>query len=41
MYAGMTWPGVPQAPALEMIPDARRVYAVIREAQQATVKGVR
>ncbi|MFL5620883.1 MAG: PH domain-containing protein [Gemmatimonadaceae bacterium] len=33
MYAGMSWPGMPQLSAFEMIPDARRVYAVIREAQ--------
>lgn len=33
MYAGMSWPGMPQLSALEMIPDARRVYAMIREAQ--------
>jgi hypothetical protein len=35
MYAGTSWPGVPQVPSLEMIPDARRVYDVIREAQRA------
>jgi hypothetical protein len=32
-YAGTSWPGVPQTPSFEMIPDARRVYDIIREAQ--------
>lgn len=36
MYAGMAWPGVPQATSFELIPDARRVYDTIRAAQQAT-----
>lgn len=35
MYAGTSWPGIPQVPALEMIPDARRVYDIIRQAQQS------
>jgi len=35
MYAGTSWPGVPQTPSLEMIPDARRVFNIIREAQMA------
>jgi hypothetical protein len=34
MYAGISWPGIPQIPAFEMIPDARRVYAVIGDAQR-------
>ena len=37
MYAGTAWPGVPQPPAFEMIPDARQVYAQIRDAQQASL----
>jgi Bacterial membrane flanked domain. len=32
-YAGTAWPGVPQTPSFEMIPDAHRVYDIIREAQ--------
>jgi len=32
-FAGMK-SGVPQIPAFEMIPDVRRVYAVIRDAQR-------
>jgi hypothetical protein len=32
-FAGMK-SGVPQVPAFEMIPDARRVYSVIRDAQR-------
>jgi Bacterial PH domain len=35
MSAGMSWPGMPQIPAFEMISDARRVYSIIREAQRA------
>ena len=34
MYAGMSWPGVPQVPSFEMIPDVRRVYGVVQTAQQ-------
>ena len=34
MYAGMSWPGVPQVPSFEMIPDVRRVYGIIQTAQQ-------
>ena len=33
MYAGMSWPGVAQPPAFELIPDAKRVYDFVREAQ--------
>jgi hypothetical protein len=40
MYAGMSWPGVAQIPAFEMIPDARRVYGIIRDAQRASTAGV-
>jgi hypothetical protein len=35
MYAGTAWPGIPQVPSFEMIPDARQVYGIIREAQRA------
>jgi hypothetical protein len=35
MYAGTSWPGVAQVPAFEMIPDARQVYDIIRQAQQS------
>jgi hypothetical protein len=30
---GLSWPGVPQAPGLEMISDARTVFDSIRKAQ--------
>ena len=33
MYAGTSWPGVPQQTAFEQIPDARNVYDMIRKAQ--------
>jgi hypothetical protein len=36
MYAGMSWPGVPQTPAFEMIPNARQVYSQVRAAQSST-----
>jgi Bacterial PH domain len=35
MYVGTPWPGVPRVPSLEMIPQARGVYDIIRTAQQA------
>lgn len=35
--AGAAWPGVKRAPAFELIPDARRVYGLVREAQRAPV----
>lgn len=34
MYAGMSWPGVPQVPSFEMIPDVRSVYRIVQTAQQ-------
>ncbi len=34
MYGGMSWPGVPQVPSFEMIPDVRSVYRIIQTAQQ-------
>ena len=34
-YSGTSWPGVPQTPSFEMIPDARRVYDIIRDAQMS------
>lgn len=39
MYAGTAWPGIPQPPSFEMIPDARRVYNLLREAQRAPASG--
>jgi hypothetical protein len=39
MYAGMSWPGIPQVPAFELIPDARRVYSLVRDAQKASFAG--
>ena len=33
--AGMSWPGAVQPPSFEMIPDAKRVYDIVREAQSA------
>jgi hypothetical protein len=36
MYQGLSWPGVPQTPGFEMIPDARSVYAIVRDAQRAS-----
>jgi hypothetical protein len=36
MYRGTSMPGVPQVPCFEMIPDARQVYDIIRQAQQAS-----
>jgi hypothetical protein len=38
MFGGASWPGVPQVPSFEMIPDARRVYAIVRDAQRGSVK---
>lgn len=38
MYEGTTWPGVPRVPAFELIPDARRVFSLIREAQRDSVR---
>lgn len=36
-WGGTAWPGAPQAaPSFEMIPDAKRVYEQIREAQSNT-----
>jgi hypothetical protein len=32
-YGNISWPGATQTPAFEMIPDARSVYNIIREAQ--------
>jgi hypothetical protein len=36
MYAGTPWPGMTQPPAFELIPDARRVYTIVRDAQAAS-----
>ena len=38
MYEGTAWPGVPRVPAFELIPDARRVFSLVREAQRASVR---
>jgi hypothetical protein len=35
MHAGMPWPGVDQPPAFELVPEAKRVYDIVREAQAA------
>jgi len=35
MYVGTPWPGVAQAPSFELIPEAKRVYDIVREAQSA------
>lgn len=40
MYAGASWPGVPQTPSFEMIPEAKRVYDIVREAQMAPARAV-
>jgi hypothetical protein len=37
MFGGSSWPGVSPVPSFEMIPDARRVYAVVRDAQRGSV----
>ena len=34
MYAGTPWPGVKLPPAFEMIPDASRVYEIVRNMQK-------
>lgn len=39
MYAGFAWPGVAQTPSFELIPDARTVYGIIRDAQRAVPSG--
>ncbi len=39
MYAGFAWPGVAQTPSLELIPDARKVYGIIRDAQRGALSG--
>jgi hypothetical protein len=36
MYAGTAWPGVAQPPAFELIQDAKRVYDLVRAAQNAS-----
>ena len=36
MYGGTWWPGLQQTPSFEMIPDARRVYDMVRDAQRGT-----
>ncbi len=39
MYAGTSWPGTPQVPSFETIPDAHRVYGLVREAQARAGSG--
>jgi hypothetical protein len=34
--SGMQWPGMPQQPMFEGIPDVRTVYSLIRDTQRAT-----
>ena len=36
MYAGTPWPGVALPPSFDLIPDAKRVYDIIRGAQSAS-----
>lgn len=36
MYPGKGWTGAPRVPSFEMIPEARRVYDLIRQTQQAS-----
>ena len=39
-FQGMAWPGTQTTPAFDLIPDADRVYAIIRRAQeQASTSG--
>jgi hypothetical protein len=39
MYAGTAWPGIKLPPSFELIPDARRVYELIREGQKGSPAG--
>ena len=39
VYAGLSWPGMPHIPSFEMIPEARQVYGIIRDAQRAAASG--
>jgi len=39
MYVGVAWPGVATTPAFEMIPGARQVYNLIRDAQRTSGRG--
>ncbi len=39
MYAGTAWPGVKQPPSFDVIPDARRVYEIIRESRPRHTTG--
>lgn len=38
-FAGSGWPGVKGPPAFELIPSARRVYDLVREAQRTSTVG--
>ncbi len=35
MWSGGGWPGVPQTPCFDRIPDVAHVYSIIRDAQRA------
>jgi hypothetical protein len=39
MYAGTAWPGSNLPPSFELIPEARRVYEIIRQAQKGSPAG--
>jgi Bacterial membrane flanked domain. len=40
MFGGTSWPGTPHVPNFESIPDVRRVYTIVRDAQRASMNNV-